>query len=85
MWTKPPTFSHSVKPLDAGDWLNKLEKKLQVVQYANREREFYLQHTSWLDKLQTGGMPMLKPTRREKLSTGRNSGIASELITCRWE
>jgi hypothetical protein len=29
--TKPPTFSHAVKPMDADDWLNSVEKKLQVV------------------------------------------------------
>jgi hypothetical protein len=27
-WTKPPTFSHSVKPMDADDWLKTIEKKL---------------------------------------------------------
>jgi hypothetical protein len=29
--TNPPTFSHSVKPMDAADWLKTIEKKLQVV------------------------------------------------------
>jgi hypothetical protein len=29
--TKPPTFSHSVEPMDADDWLKTIEKKLQVV------------------------------------------------------
>jgi hypothetical protein len=29
--TKPPTFLHSVEPLDADDWLMTIEKKLQVV------------------------------------------------------
>jgi hypothetical protein len=29
--TKPPTFSHSVKPMDADDWLKTVEKKHQVV------------------------------------------------------
>jgi hypothetical protein len=28
---KPPTFSHSVKPMDTDDWLKTIEKKLQVV------------------------------------------------------
>jgi hypothetical protein len=35
--TKPPTFSHSVKPMDADDWLKTIEKKMQVVQCNNRE------------------------------------------------
>jgi hypothetical protein len=30
--TKPPTFSHSMKPMDADDWIKSVEKKLQVVQ-----------------------------------------------------
>jgi hypothetical protein len=33
--TKPPTFSHSVEPMDADDWLKTVEKKLQVVQCNN--------------------------------------------------
>jgi hypothetical protein len=33
--TKPPTFSHSVEPMDADDWLKTVEKKLQVVQCKN--------------------------------------------------
>ncbi|WP_428037109.1 hypothetical protein [Amphritea sp.] len=36
--TKPPTFSHSIKPMDTDDWLKTIEKKLQVVQCNNRER-----------------------------------------------
>jgi hypothetical protein len=36
--TKPPTFSHSVDPMDVDDWLKTIEKKLQVVQCNNRER-----------------------------------------------
>jgi hypothetical protein len=35
--TKPLTFSHSVEPMDADDWLKTIEKKLQVVQCNNRE------------------------------------------------
>jgi hypothetical protein len=35
--TKPPTFSHTMEPLDANDWLKPVEKKLQVVQCNNRE------------------------------------------------
>jgi hypothetical protein len=29
--TKPPTFSHSVEPMDVYNWLKTIEKKLQVV------------------------------------------------------
>jgi hypothetical protein len=43
-WTKPPTFSHSVEPMDADDWLKTIEKKLQVVQYNNREKVLFASH-----------------------------------------
>jgi hypothetical protein len=36
--TKPLTFSHDVDPLDANDWLQFVERKLQVVQYNNLEK-----------------------------------------------
>jgi hypothetical protein len=29
--TKPPTFSHSIEPMDVDNWLKSVEKKLQVV------------------------------------------------------
>jgi hypothetical protein len=34
-WTKPPTISHSIEPIDADDWLKTIKKKLQVVQCTN--------------------------------------------------
>jgi hypothetical protein len=42
--TKPPTFSHSVGPMDADDWLKIVEKKLQVVQCNNREKVLFVAH-----------------------------------------
>jgi hypothetical protein len=42
--TKPPTFSHSIEPMDADDWLKKIEKKLQVVQCNNREKVLFASH-----------------------------------------
>jgi hypothetical protein len=53
--TKPPTFSHSVEPMDADDWLKTVEKKLQVVQFNNREKVLLASHqltgpaTDWWD------------------------------------
>jgi hypothetical protein len=53
--TKPPTFYHSVEPMDADDWLKTVEKKLQVVQCNNRERVLLASHqfvgpaTDWWD------------------------------------
>jgi hypothetical protein len=42
--SKPPTFSHAVEPMDADDWLKSIEKKLQVVQYNNREKVLLASH-----------------------------------------
>jgi hypothetical protein len=42
--TKPPTFSHSVEPMDADDWLKTVEKKLQVVQCKNWEKVMLASH-----------------------------------------
>jgi hypothetical protein len=42
--TKPPTFSHAMQPIDTDDWLNSIEKKLQVVQYNNHERVLLASH-----------------------------------------
>jgi hypothetical protein len=43
-WTKPPTFSHYIKPMDVDDWLKIVEKKLQVVQCNNREKVLFAAH-----------------------------------------
>jgi hypothetical protein len=43
-WTKPSTFSHSVEPMDADDWLKTIEKKLQVVLCNNREKVLFASH-----------------------------------------
>jgi hypothetical protein len=42
--TKPPTFSHSIEPMDADDWWKTIEKKLQVVQCNNREKVLFASH-----------------------------------------
>jgi hypothetical protein len=42
--TKPPTFSHSMEPIDADDWLKTVERKLQVVQCNNREKVLVASH-----------------------------------------
>jgi hypothetical protein len=36
--TKPPTFSHTMEPMVADDWLKSVEKKMQVVQCNNCEK-----------------------------------------------
>jgi hypothetical protein len=42
--TKPLTFSHSIKPMDADDWLKTIDKKLQVVQCNNRKKVLFAAH-----------------------------------------
>jgi hypothetical protein len=42
--TKPPTFSHSIEPMDADDWLKTIKKKLQVAQCNNREKVLFASH-----------------------------------------
>ena len=38
---KPPTFSHSLDPLDADDWLKIVEKMLNIAQCTDREKVLY--------------------------------------------
>jgi hypothetical protein len=53
--TKPPTFSHSIDPMGADDWLKTIKKKLQAVQCNNREKVLFASHqlegptTDWWD------------------------------------
>jgi isochorismate synthase EntC len=42
--TKPPSFSHSIEPMDADNWLKIVEKKLQIVQCNNREKVILASH-----------------------------------------
>jgi hypothetical protein len=42
--TKLPTFSHSMEPMDANDWLKTVERKLQVAQCNNQERVLLASH-----------------------------------------
>jgi hypothetical protein len=41
---KPPTFSHSIEPMDVDDWFKTIEKKLQVVQCTNRVGVLFAAH-----------------------------------------
>jgi hypothetical protein len=82
--TKPPTFSHSVEPMDADDWMKTIEKKLQVVQCNNREKVLFPLINLWAP-LQIGGMLTLKLMKNLKALTSRNSRIVSDLIMCRSE
>jgi hypothetical protein len=77
--TKPPTFSHSIEPMDANDWLKTIEKKLQVVQCNNREKVLFASH-QLIGPQQIGGTLMSRPMKSLKASIGRNSRIVSVLI-----
>jgi hypothetical protein len=38
---KPPTFSNSMDPLQADDWLKSLDKMLNIAQCSDREKVLY--------------------------------------------
>ena len=38
----PPTYSHSVDPLDADVWLKVISKKLEITQWNDREKVLYV-------------------------------------------
>jgi hypothetical protein len=82
--TKPPTFSHSVEPMDADDWLKTIEKKYKLSN-TTTTRRFCLLRTSWKVPLQIGGMLISNPTRSQKASTSKSSGTTSGLIMCHSE
>jgi hypothetical protein len=42
--TKPPTFSHSMEPMDVDDWLKTIEKKLLVAQCNNPKKVLLASH-----------------------------------------
>jgi hypothetical protein len=37
----PPTFAHSVEPMDAKDWLRTVERELHTIQRNDREKVLY--------------------------------------------
>jgi hypothetical protein len=82
--TEPPTFSHSIEPMDANDWLKTIEKSCKWSN-ATITRRFCLLRISWLDPLQIGGTLTLKLMKNLKASTGKNSRTVSDLIMCRLE
>src|SRR3954471_16706131 len=42
--TRPPTFSHTDKPLEAEDWLRDVERKLNIAQCSDPEKVLYAPH-----------------------------------------
>ena len=51
--TRPPTFSHTDKPLEADDWLRDMERKLIIAQCLDREKVLHC--TISLEQLHHGG------------------------------
>jgi hypothetical protein len=42
--TNPSTFSQAKDPIDAEDWLKSVEKKLEIAQCSNREKDLFVAH-----------------------------------------
>ena len=42
--TRPQTFSHTDKPLEADDWLRDIEMKLIIASCSDREKVLYAPH-----------------------------------------
>jgi hypothetical protein len=83
-WMKPPTFSHSVEPMDVDDWLKTFKKKLQVIQCTNRERVLFAAH-QLVGPAADWWHTYVEAHEEPKPSTGRNSGTTSRLIMCHLE
>ena len=41
---RPPTFSSSTEPMETDDWLRAIGKKLDMVEYTDRERVLFASH-----------------------------------------
>ena len=52
--TRPSTFAHTDRPLEADDWLRDIERKLIIAQCSDHEKVPYAPTTS-LEQLQHGG------------------------------
>lgn len=44
--TQPPIFRHAIEPMDADDWLQTIESKLEIAPCEGRDRVLYAAHTS---------------------------------------
>jgi len=42
--TQPPIFKHAVEPMDADDWLQTIESKLEIAHYVGHDRVLYVAH-----------------------------------------
>lgn len=42
--TQPPIFKHAVEPMDANDWLQAIECKLEIAHCVGRDRVLYATH-----------------------------------------
>ena len=44
MRMRPPTFSSTTEPMEADDWLRVVSRKLDMIQFTNRERVLFASH-----------------------------------------
>jgi Retrotransposon gag protein. len=55
---RPPTFSSTTNPVEAGDWLHTIEKKLELLQCTDQEKVVFASHqlqgpaSEWWDHFQ---------------------------------
>nr|ABA98151.1 retrotransposon protein, putative, Ty3-gypsy subclass [Oryza sativa Japonica Group] len=57
---RPPTFSSTTNPVEAGDWLHAVEKKLDLIQCTEQEKVYFASHqlhgpaAEWWDHFRQG-------------------------------
>ena len=44
MRLRPPTFSSSAEPMEADDWLRAVGRKLDMIQFSDRQRVLFASH-----------------------------------------
>ena len=74
--TRPSTFSHTDRPLEADDWLRDIERKLIIAQCLDHEKVF-MHHTTLLEQLQHGGKTSYTCIPGNTTSPGKSSRKAS--------
>ena len=70
--TRPPTFSHTDKPLEADDWLRDMERKLIIAQCSDHEK-YCMHHIISQVQLHRGGKTSCTCTPTKMKSPGKIS------------
>ena len=88
---RPPTFSSSVEPMDADDWLRAIGKKLDILQCTDRERVLFASHqlngpaSEWWDTLIASHANPQAISWNEFVQSFRKAHIPSGTITLKKE